>query len=148
MTFTSVDLPAPLSPTSATISPAWTSTDAPRKACPDPKDFRIFRIEISGTPRFCEAPLGRLESVIVTSTLFDVGQRGRCPNGYLLVVLLADRRLLNALADLLPGPDTGLHDITQVVLRDVGHRQEHRGNVHELVVDLAVDQLGGNAFTS
>src|SRR4051812_28978048 len=58
ITFTRVDLPAPLSPTSATTSPACTSTDAPRSACSDPKCFWMFRIEINGVPLAGATDLG------------------------------------------------------------------------------------------
>src|SRR4051794_4467323 len=41
ITFTSVDLPAPLSPTSATTSPEETSISASVRACTAPKRFEI-----------------------------------------------------------------------------------------------------------
>src|SRR5579884_4364797 len=44
----SVDLPAPLSPTSAITSPARTSKSAPRRACTEPNDFVTPRSSRSG----------------------------------------------------------------------------------------------------
>src|SRR6476620_5632845 len=43
-----VDLPAPLSPTSAMISPARTSKSTSVRACTDPNDFVMFRSWRSG----------------------------------------------------------------------------------------------------
>ena len=40
-TFISVDLPAPLCPTTATHSPPFTTKSTPRRACTAPKLFRI-----------------------------------------------------------------------------------------------------------
>jgi hypothetical protein len=45
MVFTSVDLPAPLSPTSATTSPALTSKSTPPSACTAPNRFSTPRSE-------------------------------------------------------------------------------------------------------
>src|SRR5208337_640560 len=44
-----VDLPAPLSPASATTSPGWTSKDTAFSACTAPKDFETFRIDRIGS---------------------------------------------------------------------------------------------------
>src|SRR3984957_7707880 len=44
-----VDLPAPLSPASATTSPGWTSTDTPFSACTAPKAFETSRTDKIGS---------------------------------------------------------------------------------------------------
>src|SRR5437867_3195581 len=77
MTLTRVDLPAPLSPTRATISPAWTSTDAPSSAWTEPKDLVMFRIEISGVPRLArgEATAAEWGCVLAMIDLLG-GERG------------------------------------------------------------------------
>src|SRR5690242_1886030 len=52
---TSVDFPAPFSPTSACTSPARTSKSTPESACTPGYDFEMPRIARYGTP--CAAPL-------------------------------------------------------------------------------------------
>src|SRR5208283_4693130 len=44
-----VDLPAPLSPASATTSPGWTSKDTAFSACTAPKAFETFRTDRIGS---------------------------------------------------------------------------------------------------
>src|SRR5215212_5479062 len=74
ITFTSVDLPAPLSPTSPTTSPAWTSKSTPASACTAPKRLLTPCSASSGSPPFallvvafmpgasCGLPLGQADS--------------------------------------------------------------------------------------
>src|SRR5271166_5750034 len=51
-----VDLPAPLSPASATTSPGNTSNDTRLRACTAPKAFETLRTERMGSPSFNLAP--------------------------------------------------------------------------------------------
>ena len=48
----SVDLPAPLSPTSAMISPGWTTRSTSVSACTEPKCFDTPRSSSVGVPVF------------------------------------------------------------------------------------------------
>src|SRR5437764_6572595 len=50
MIFTSVDLPAPLSPRRATIAPGWTSMSTPASAWTRPKCLTTPRTSRSGSP--------------------------------------------------------------------------------------------------
>src|SRR5438128_9403754 len=107
MTLTRVDLPAPLSPTRATTSPAWTSTDAPSSAWTEPKDLVMFRIEISGVPRLArgEATAAEWGCVLAMIDLLGgKGRRSRRPRRITQpsLVGLAHGRALDALADLRP----------------------------------------------
>src|SRR3954451_8750788 len=47
-----VDLPAPLSPATATTSPGWTSKDTLLSACTPPKCLETLRTERIGAPSF------------------------------------------------------------------------------------------------
>src|SRR5207247_1972926 len=102
------------SPTRATISPAWTSTDAPSSAWTEPKDLVMFRIEISGVPRLArgEATAAEWGCVLAMIDLLGggKGRRSRRPRRITQpsLVGLAHGRALDALADLRPRPDTGL----------------------------------------
>src|SRR5205823_1302793 len=146
MTLTKVDLPAPLSPTSATTSPGRTSIDAPRSAWTEPNDFLMFRMESSGVPRLPFAAPA-LTAFAVFWVMMDLSRKCRasgstpCVDTHALLVGLAHRRLLDALTDLGPGPNAGLHHVAEVVGRDVADGQEDRRHVHELVVHLAVDHV-------
>src|SRR3954471_16956847 len=129
MTFTSVDLPAPLSPTSATTSFGATSISASVRACTAPKRFEIPRSERTGAA----------VAVAVTALPFQVEDRGRRtdhPRSRSLLEsgLLAIVRVLLR-ADLLDRVEAVLdHGVLDVVL---GHRdrgEQLRGHVRAPVV--------------
>src|SRR4051812_2124522 len=72
MTLTSVDFPAPLSPTSATTSPGMTSISASVRACTAPKRFEMPFSDRTGVA----------VAVAVTSSLlpvFEIEDRGGDP---------------------------------------------------------------------
>src|SRR3954453_22571040 len=114
ITFTSVDLPAPLSPTSATTSPGETSISASVRAWTAPKRFEIPLSDRTGVA----------VAVAVTSSPprgRNRGSRGR-PDGrphsrsLLQAGLLASRRVLRR-ADLADLVEPVLHDgVLDVVL--------------------------------
>src|SRR4051812_31684609 len=120
MTFTSVDLPAPLSPTRATTSPAWTEKSTPDSACTAPKRFEMPRSSRTGVVSVMSGDLS---------------------------CLLADARvgaglLVLAGADLIHRPEPILDDrVGDVVLRHRDRLQQHRRNLAGAVVGLAVDHV-------
>src|SRR4051794_40628548 len=126
--FTSVDLPAPLSPTRATTSPARTAKSTPWSACTGPKRLLTPSSERIG------APLSGLIAVSARvassrSRLLDPGRRAGA-----LELPLAEVGGLDVAA---------LHDALDVVLQDRDRRQDHRRHLLLAVVDLLVDQARG-----
>src|SRR3954470_14524724 len=116
MVFTSVDLPAPLSPTRATTSAGWTRKSTPSSAWTGPKLLLTPSRERTGWIE------------LMTCTLFSACWPGGRPvSRPPCAPLLNARRLARARvlrrADLLLGPEPVLDDrVVDVVL---GHR--HRG---------------------
>src|SRR5829696_8337300 len=133
--FTSVDLPAPLSPTSATTSPGWTSKSTSLSAWTGPK--------LLLTP--LRASTGVLPSAFMPCAPFGWDSEGRpqappafCPRALLDAGRLASGRVL-AGADLVRRPELVLDDrVLDVVLGDRHGRQQDRGHVLHAVVDLVV----------
>ena len=69
----SVDLPAPLSPSSATTSPRWTSRSTPSIAVTAPKRFVAPRIASAGRRRSCRPRRGRHAEPPLDVAADDVG---------------------------------------------------------------------------
>src|SRR5436309_578066 len=112
-----VDLPAPLSPTSAITSPARTSKSTSVSACTTPNDFET---PLSSSVGEMEAPRwGASASVTVTRRTLSLAQ--------LLVNADADLRLLQS---------SGLEEDLVVRLRDPDRLQVDGRNVADLVVCL------------
>src|SRR5439155_8270699 len=120
----SVDLPAPLSPTSAITSPSRTSKSTSESACTDPKALEI--------PRSSRVGASLLIGVVCTTV---EAPRARAPprGSFLLAVLpvLAD-------ADLVPPQEPVLEQQLVVQLRDRDGLQEDRGDLPRPVVDRRV----------
>src|SRR5919199_3083669 len=115
----SVDLPAPLSPTSAMTSPARTSKSASRSACTEPKLLEIFRSSSVGA-----------SGAFTSGVLYHGGgAHGRAPPP--LQVLLAVL-LVIADADLALLQEALLEEERVVLLRDPDRRQEDRLRAAEL----------------
>src|SRR5215210_9015209 len=117
---TSVDFPAPLSPTSATTSPGWTSKSTSLSACTGPKLLLTPLRDSTGALPF---------EFMSVSLLSGVGHRGRhgrrprhsSPQDLLDASLLAGCRVL-AGAELVCGPETVLDD----GVLDLVHRHRNR----------------------
>src|SRR4051812_1229572 len=121
MTFTNVDLPAPLSPTSPMTSPAWTSKSTPLRACTAPKRFVMPRNSSSGA-----------ESVMVMAGLL-----------LLLDACCVAGRLVLAGADLRRLPEAVLDDrVVDLVLRHGDGGQQDRRDLATAVVARAGDDAG------
>src|SRR5579884_1276381 len=121
----SVDLPAPLSPTSAITSPERTSKSTSWSACTDPNAFE--------TPR--TSSVGASAMSCVPTTVVD-GRRGaaktpRLPSPVLLAVL----RVLPD-ADLAALHEALLEEELVVALRDPDRRQQDRRRSADLAVRL------------
>src|SRR2546430_4564704 len=101
----SVDLPAPLSPTSAITSPARTSKSAPSRAKTAPKCFSIWRSSRIGVASFTGRFLPRRSA-----------RRPGAPHRRILLLVL----FLPALANPVPRQETAL--VTALV---VAHRAPH-----------------------
>src|SRR3954451_113789 len=124
---TKVDLPAPLSPTSATTSPAATSKSTSWRACTAPNRLDTPRRLRRGRPL---AGASRAPACVSTA----MGLRDPCR--------LAHGREL-ARADLVGLVDAVLEDrVLDVVLRDRDDLQRHGRHVGLAVVDLRVDEAG------
>src|SRR3954451_17257420 len=120
----SVDLPAPLSPTSAITSPANARKSTLVSACTGPKLFETSR-----------------SSSVGVSVLFmgeRCGGRRGTPHGLLL---LAELRV-HAGADVAPLQIPVLDRDVPVLLRDRNRSREDGGNLTRPVADLAVDANG------
>src|SRR5436305_8574898 len=101
---TSVDLPAPLSPTRPTTSPALTSRLTPSRACTAPNLLLTPRME-------SKAPLPFNFSRPFPFRRGGAGRsRERPAPSALLQSVLHARRLVGARADLRHGPEAVLHD--------------------------------------
>src|SRR5437899_2953849 len=120
--FTSVDLPAPLSPTRPTTSPAWTSRSTPSRACTAPNRLLTPRRESSAPFAFIWRPFlshflprggaGRLEGRPARRLLLHSGRLAR--------------RRVGVRADLSHGPEVVLHDrVLDVGLRDRNRSEDH-----------------------
>src|SRR3954454_4643325 len=118
ITFTSVDLPAPLSPTRATTSPAPTEKSTVVSACTAPKRSETPRSSRTGVDSVMSGDLS---------------------------LLLADARVGAGLlvlggADLSRRPETVLDDgVVDIVLRHRNRRQQDGRDLARAVVGLAVD---------
>src|SRR5215217_6925279 len=127
MTFTSVDLPAPLSPTRPTTSPARTSKSTPPSACTAPKRFV--------TP--CSASSGSLPLAVLVVAVMP-GAR------FLALRRQADSsagRRIRARADLVDRIKAVSHDrVGDVVLGHGDRREDHARHVLVAVVDLSGDE--------
>src|ERR671937_3063279 len=108
----SVDLPAPLSPTSATTSPARTSKSAARSAWTDPKLLEIPRSSRVGGSGVLTAPF---------SITVEALRRAPLPLQVLLAVLL-----VLADADLALLQEAFLEEERVVLLHDPDGRQQDR----------------------
>src|SRR3954452_13798244 len=122
-----VDLPAPLSPTRATTSPAWTSKSTPPRACTGPKDLLTPRRRSRGVPCVFAVPAPAWVSVaMVVSSSGDAGflaAGGVGPGAHL-------RRRHEPVLE---------HRVLDVVLGDGDRVEPHRRDVRGAVVDLVVD---------
>src|SRR3954471_3430238 len=123
-----VDLPAPLSPTRATTSPAWTSKSTLPRACTGPKDLLTPRRRSRGVPCVGAVPAPAWVSVaMVVSLSGDAGflAPGRVgPRAHL-------RRCHEPVLE---------HRVLDVVLRHGDRLELHGRDVRRAVVDLVVDQ--------
>src|SRR5919206_1936066 len=135
MTLTRVDLPAPLSPTSATTSPAWTPKSTSSSARTGPKLLLTPSRARTGVSAFMVQ-----DSFPPSAAAGDAGAPPAGPSSLLDAGLLARRGVL-AGAYLLGRPERVLHDgVVDVAL---GHRdrgQDHRRHLLLAVVELLVDQ--------
>src|SRR3954447_7108829 len=118
MHFTSVDLPAPLSPTSAVTSPRWTVRSTSCSTCTGPKRLFSFRISRIGSVIHLLLP-----GAPVRVGLLDAG----------LVALLLD-----AVADVGGLEGARVDDVLHVVVGDHLGRQEHRLQRGVVRVELLV----------
>src|SRR6476661_432407 len=140
-----VDLPAPLSPTSATTSPCPTSKSTSVSARTAPK---LLLTPFSSSRGVFDPAAGSVAVASVTSLL--PLRRGplRSLCHFLLHAVLLARRRVCARADLARLPETVLHDGRLDVVS--GHRdrlQQDRGNLTLAVVGLAVDHAGRSRLT-
>src|SRR5215467_6706989 len=126
----SVDLPAPLSPTSAITSPFRTSKSTSVKACTDPNDFVMLRSWRSGV------------SVLFTVAVSYHKTSGGARSGRLHLVTSSADRLAVLLeladADVALLDELVLVELAHVGLGDPGDRKRHRR--HPL---LAVEPRSG-----
>src|SRR5215213_1446055 len=131
---TSVDLPAPLSPTRATTSPGRTSKSTSWSACTGPKLLLTPFSESTGVlPLSFIWLLPRMRTGAPRS-----GRPHSLPPGLLDAGRLAAGRVL-AGADLVHRPELILDDrVLDLVLRDRHGRQEDRRHLLRAVVDLGV----------
>lgn len=91
----SVVFPAPFGPRSATNSPAWISSDTPRKAHSDPNRFST-RSKRRLTLRVVEARVVLEAAKGVRSTSHKTAQKSFDAQVFTLVFVLADRTCLAA----------------------------------------------------
>src|SRR2546430_17740160 len=117
----SVDLPAPLSPTSAITSPARTSKSAPSRAKTAPKCFSIWRSSRIGVASFTGRFLPRRSA-----------RRPGAPHRRFLLAVL----LVLALADLVLRQEPVLEQELVVALGDPDRRQQDRRRPADLAVRL------------
>ena len=73
---TSVDLPAPLSPTRPTTSPAWTSKSTPSSACTAPK--RLLTPSSASSERRSRSSSRRSDAYEIPASLHALERRRRC----------------------------------------------------------------------
>src|SRR2546423_13802584 len=125
-----VDLPAPLSPTSAITSPSRTSKSTSESACTDPKFFE--------TPRSSSA--GVCVVAVAVSLTFSCGRGAEAPRprSFLAVLLVLTDADLGSLQE------TVREQHLVVPLRDPDRGQEDRGRTADLrgrLHLLALDEL-------
>src|SRR5436305_11777878 len=121
MTLTRVDLPAPLSPTSPTTSPAATSKSTPSSACTTPNLLLTPRRASSGVLEFMwSCPFAARRRA---------APRRPAPGTRLLDARRLARGRVGGRADLRNRPELVLDDrVLDVALRDRDRSQDHGGH--------------------
>src|SRR5919108_285925 len=141
--FTSVDFPAPLSPTSATTSPAWTSKSTSLSAWTGPKLLLTPSSARTGVLPF-ELILRRLLSAGLGAPI--AGAPNCSPQDLLDASLLASGCVL-AGADLVHRPEPVLDDrVLDVVHGDRDRLEQDRRHLLRAIVDLVLGRRRGLAL--
>src|SRR5439155_11620486 len=135
-----VDLPAPLSPTSAITSPDRTSKSTFSSACTEPKLFEIPRSSSVGVAAATSSPSRSEVEALLGSASTNVRQERDVTTSLLAVLLeLAD-------ADVAPLQEAVLEEQRVVRLRDRDRRQLRERHLAGTVRDLRVDACGLRAL--
>src|SRR3954451_17002472 len=133
---TSVDLPAPLSPTRAMTSPERTSKSTPRRACTAPNRLCTPRSSSSGVPLNASPPLQAQEGRRGERRPSDRVSWLREPSGSAVLLVLA-------LADVAGLQEAVLDDgVIDVVLGDRDRREQHGRGLRALVRRAVVGRRG------
>src|SRR5438874_4688583 len=133
MVLTRVDLPAPLSPTRPTTSPAATSKSTPSSACTAPN--------LLLTPRRARSGVLEFMSWCPFTARGRAARRQPALGACLLEARRLARRRVRGRTDLRHRPELVLHDrVLDVALRDRDRGQDHGGHGLLAVAQVLVDQ--------